>query len=73
MIIASARRKRPDELRMGCAVKSISGEMKILAQIKAVRRKIPACARTAVPGELSARKVAFALSAGASTDDEIVV
>lgn len=43
------------ELRSGWAEKSIRSERKTFAQTRAVNRRIPACAMTAVPGGMSVR------------------
>lgn len=45
------RTRRPPELRRGWAEKRMRGLRKTLAQTEAVRRRMPACAITAVPGE----------------------
>jgi hypothetical protein len=49
MRIACVIDRMPAELRRGCAAKRLRGERKTLAQMEAVRRRIPAWAMTAVP------------------------
>jgi hypothetical protein len=46
----STRKRRPAELRRGCAEKKIKSLRKMLAQIRGMRRATPAWARIAVPG-----------------------
>lgn len=43
------RNRIPAELRRGCAVKSMRGERRMSAQIRAVKRKTPNCVIIAVP------------------------